>query len=85
MVPMRDMKNAAAFTLLVEREHSVTATCCGYEAFSYLSSEEWAVRSDELAKAKLFSCFLLTEQEVERGEYIDFDEFAPRPKAEYCL
>lgn len=80
MVPMRDMKNAAAFTLLVERERSVTATCCGYEAF-----KEWAVRSDELAKAKLFSCFLLTEQEVERGEYIDFDEFAPRPKAEYCL
>ncbi len=85
VVPVRDMKDTAAFTSLVERERSVTVTRNGYEAFHCLSSEEWAAQRDEVAKAKLFSRILLAEQEIERGEYTDFDEFAATLKAAYGL
>ncbi|MBS6608586.1 MAG: type II toxin-antitoxin system Phd/YefM family antitoxin [Collinsella sp.] len=84
-VPVRDMKDTAAFSALIERERDVTVTRNGYEAFHCLSAEEWASQRDEVAKAKLLSRIMLAEQEIANGEYEDYDTFAARIKAEYDL
>lgn len=84
-VPVRDMKDTAAFSALVERERDVTVTRNGYEAFHCLSAEEWASQRGEVAKAKLLSRIMLAEQEIANGEYEDYDTFAARIKAEYDL
>lgn len=84
-VPVRDMKDTAAFTALVEREHDVTVTRNGYEVFHCLSGEEWAAQRDEVAKAKLLSRMMLAEEEIAHGEYDDYDSFASAIKTEYGL
>ena len=85
VVPVRDMKDTAAFTALVNREHDVTVTRNGYEVFHCLSTEEWAAQRDEVAKARLFSRILLAENEIEHGEVDDYDVFASKLRAEYGL
>lgn len=82
-VPVRDMKDTAAFSALVDRERDVTVTRNGYEAFHCLSAAEWAAQRDEVAKARLFSRILLAEREIEHGDYDDFDSFVSSLKAEY--
>ena len=84
-VPVRDMKDTAAFTALVERERDVTVTRNGYEVFHCLSAEEWAAQRDEVAKARLLSRIMLAEEEISRGEYDDYDSFSAAVKAEYGL
>lgn len=84
-VPVRDMKDTATFTALVNRERDVTVTRNGYEAFHCLSAEEWAARRDEVAKARLYSRILLAEQEIENGEVDEYDVFASKLREEYGL
>lgn len=84
-VPVRDMKDTATFTALVNRERDVTVTRNGYEAFHCLSAEEWAAQRDEVAKAHLFSRILLAEQEIENGEVDEYDVFASKLREEYGL
>ena len=40
-VPVRDMKDTAAFTALVESERDVTVTKNGYEAMHCISSDQY--------------------------------------------
>lgn len=85
VVPVRDMKDTAAFSALVERERDVTVTRNGYEALHCLPAEKWVSQRDEVAKAKLLSRTTLAEQEIANGEYEDYDTFAARIKAAYDL
>ena len=84
-VPVRDMKDTSAFADLVERERNVTVTKNGYDVFHCLSSNEWAIQRDEIAKAKLLSRILLAEREIETGDYDDYDAFVAEVRAEYGL
>lgn len=82
-VPVRDMKNTAEFTALVEREGDVAVTKNGYGAFHCLSEQQYQHLLEEAAKAKLLSRMLLAEEEIAAGAYDDFDEFAKTTRAEY--
>ena len=61
-VPVRDMKNTAAFTALVESERDVTVTKNGYEAMHCISSDQYRLMQDEIAKAKLLSRMMFLYQ-----------------------
>ena len=58
-VPVRDMKDTATFTALVESERDVTVTKNGYEAMHCISSDQYRLMQDEIAKAKLLSRMML--------------------------
>lgn len=84
-VPVRDMKDTAEFTALVERERDVTVTKNGYDAFHCLSDAQYRLVQDEVAKAQLLSRMMLAEREFETGSYGDFSEFASSVRREYGL
>ena len=48
-VPVRDMKDTAAFTALVESERDVTVTKNGYEAMHCISSDQYRLMQEETA------------------------------------
>ncbi len=84
-VPVRDMKDTAAFAALVEREHDVTVTKNGYDAFHCLSDEQYRLVQDEVAKSRLLSRMMLAERELEQGSYRDYAGFAADVRREYGL
>lgn len=84
-VPVRDMKDTAEFTALVNREHDVTVTKNGYDAFHCLSDEQYRLVQDEVAKARLLSRILLAEREIETGAYSSFKDFAAEMRHEHAL
>lgn len=84
-VPVRDMKNTASFTELVQSEREVTVTKNGYDTIHCLSNEEYALLQEEALKARLLSRILLAESEIEEGKYIDADEFTASLRQEYDL
>lgn len=84
-VPVRDMKNTAEFTALVDRERDVTVTKNGYDAFHCLSDEQYRLMQDEVAKSKLLSRVLLAEREIEAGAYSSFKDFAAEARRDYGL
>ena len=45
-VPVRDMKDTAAFTTLVESERDVTVTKNGYEAMHCISSDQYRLMQE---------------------------------------
>lgn len=84
-VPVRDMKDTAKFTALVNRERDIIVTKNGYEAFHCLSDEQYRLMQDEIAKARLLSRILLAEHEIETGSYSSFKDFAAEIKHDYGL
>lgn len=84
-VPVRDMKDTAAFTALVDREREVTVTKNGYDAIHCMSDECYRVMQEEVAKAKLLSRMMLAESELESHDYCDFDDFAASIRETYGL
>lgn len=84
-VPVRDMKNTASFTELVQNEREVTVTKNGYDAIHCLSNEEYALLQEEALKARLLSRILLAESEIEGGKFVDVDEFTASLRQEYDL
>ena len=84
-VPVRDMKDTATFTSLVEREHDVTVTRNGYSAMHCLSNEEYETQREEVAKAKLLSRIMLAETEIAAGNYEDFLTFSASIRHRYGL
>ena len=83
-VPVRDMKDTAAFTALVESERDVTVTKNGYEAMHCISSDQYRLMQDEIAKAKLLSR-MMAEDEISQGDYSDYDPFATSIRDKYGL
>ena len=75
-VPVRDMKDTAAFASLVEREGDVAVTRNGYGVMHCMSEEEYRLQREEVARAGLLSRMMLAESELAAGEAQDFDSFA---------
>lgn len=84
-VPVRDLKDTAAFASLVDEKREVTVTKNGYEAFHCLSNDQYQAMQQEIAKSKLLSRIMLAEDEIARGAGRDFDEFEASIKAKYGL
>lgn len=84
-VPVRDMKDTAEFTALVAREHDVTVTKNGYDAFHCLSDDQYRLMQDEVAKARLLSRMMLAEREIDAHAYSSFDEFAADVRRDHGL
>lgn len=84
-VPVRDMKDTAEFTALVNRERDITVTKNGYDAFHCLSDDQYRLMQDEVAKARLLSRILLAEHEIETGAYSSFKDFTAEIRHEYGL
>ena len=80
-VPVRDMKDTATFTALVESERDVTVTKNGY----CISSDQYRLMQEEIAKAKLLSRMMLAEDEISQGDYSDYDSFATAIRDKYDL
>ena len=75
-VPVRDMKDTAAFASLVEREGDVAVTRNGYGVMHCMSEEEYRLQREEVARARLLSRMMLAESDLAAGESRDFDSFA---------
>ena len=84
-VPVRDMKDTAAFASLVARENDVTVTRNGYEAMHCLSDDRYRFMQEEAAKAKLLSRMLLAERERAAGLASDYQAFSSALRNEYGL
>ncbi len=84
-VPVRDMKNTATFTALVESERDVTVTKNGYETMHCISSDQYRLMQEEIAKAKLLSRMMMAEDEISQGDYSDYDSFATAIRDKYDL
>ena len=84
-VPVRDMKDTARFTTLVEAEREVTVTKNGYDAIHCLSDSQYRLIQDEIAKAKLLSRIMLAEQEIGSGAWEDATAFTASIRCEYGL
>ena len=75
----------AAFTTLVESERDVTVTKNGYEAMHCISSDQYRLMQEEIAKAKLLSRMMLAEDEISQGDYSDYESFAASIRDKYDL
>lgn len=84
-VPMRELKDTAKFTALVEENRDVTVTKNGYDSLHCLSNEEYQVLKDEAARAKLLAHIMQAEKEIARGEYVEYDDFAAEIRSRYGL
>lgn len=85
-VPIRDMKNTAAFTSLVERAPTpITVTRNGYDTFVVMRSEEYESLQYELARARLLSRVAQAEAEYNAGDYVDGKDFVSGMREEYGL
>ena len=84
-VPVRDLKDTAAFASLVARDNDVTVTRNGYEAMHCLSDDRYRFMQEEAAKAKLLSRMLLAEREREAGLASDYKAFSSALRNEYGL
>ena len=84
-VPVRDMRDTAAFTGLVEAEGEVTVTKNGYTAIHCLSDSRYQAMQEEAARSRLLSRIMLAESEMARGDADDFDEFEAGVRERYGL
>lgn len=85
-VPIRDMKNTAAFTALVEEAPTpITVTRNGYDAFVVMRSEDYEALQMELARARLLSRVSQAEAEYGAGSFADGKEFTARMRGKYGL
>lgn len=84
-VPVRDMRDTAGFTELVEREGDVTVTKNGYATMHCLSESTYRLMMDEVAKSRLLSRMALAEKELAQGLGDDFDDVVESLRAEYGL
>lgn len=84
-VSIREMKDADTFTALVESERDVTVTKNGHETMHCVSSDQYRVMQDKIARAKLLSRMMLAEDEISQGDYSDYESFATSIRDKYDL
>lgn len=83
-VPIRDMKDTAAFTQLIdEASGPVTVTRNGYDAFVVMKTGEYEALQQELAQARLLARMTQAEAEYAAGRFTDGRTFTERMRAEY--
>lgn len=71
-VPIKDMRDTAGFTALVESAAGpVTVTKNGYSKFVVMRSDDYDAMSQELAKTRLMARAALAEHERAQGTSAD--------------
>lgn len=50
-----------------------------------ISSDQYRLMQEEIAKAKLLSRMMLAEDEISQGDYSDYDSFATAMRDKYDL
>lgn len=85
-VPIRDMKDTAKFTELIESAaEPVTVTRNGYDAFVVMRSSEYESLMQEVAKAQLLSRMAIADAEFEAGDYVDGAAFTAQVRDRYGI
>lgn len=84
-VPIRDVRDTAAFSSLVDESGDVLVTRNGYPAFHALSDEEYRRLSQGSARARLLERLLIAERESAAGDGVDFNSFADEIDKAYGL
>lgn len=84
-VSIREMKDADTFTALVESERDVTVTNNGHETMHCVSSDQYRVMQDKIAKGGLLARMMLAEDEISQGDYSDYESFATSIRDKYDL
>lgn len=84
-VPVRDVRDTAEFSRLVEERGDVLVTKNGYPAFHAMSEAvyERLVQSD--ARARLLERLLVAEREDAAGQSTDFEAFSEEVDRAYGL
>lgn len=85
-VPVRDMKDTAAFAKLVkESPEPITVTKNGYSEFVVMRSEDYDMMREEVAKARLVRVLADADNAYEQGEYVDGATFIAAMREQYGL
>lgn len=84
-VPVRDMKDIAAFAALVESERDVTVTNNGRVVMHCVSSDQYRVMQYEIAKGRLLARMMLAEDEISQGDHSDYGSFATSIRDKFDL
>ncbi len=85
-VPIRDMKDTAKFSALVEAaDEPVTVTKNGYGKFVVMPIESYDLLLDEVARAKLLAIVARGEKDYAAGEYVGGASFTQDLREKYGL
>lgn len=85
-VPIRDMKDTAAFARIVEESaEPVTVTKNGNGKFVVMRVEDYDLMREELAQARLACVVAEGERAYEAGDYVDGSEFTSFLRERYGL
>lgn len=85
-VPVRDMKDTAAFARLVkESPEPITVTKNGYSEFVVMRAEDYDLMCEEVAKARLVRVLADAGGSYEQGDYVDGATFVSSMKEKYGL
>ena len=85
-VPIRDMKDTAAFSRLVrESEEPITVTKNGYSEFVVMRSDDYDLLREEVAKARLMRVLADADRAYERGDFGDGPSFVAGLRQKYGL
>ena len=83
-VPVRDMKDTAAFARLV-KESPEPVTKNGYSEFVVMRAEDYDLMCEEVAKARLVRVLADADGSYEQGDYVDGATFVSSMKEKYGL
>ena len=85
-VPVRDMKDTAAFAKLVrESSEPIIVTKNGYSEFVVMRAEDYDLMREEVAKARLLRVLADADRSYEEGDYVDGPAFVSDVREKYGL
>ncbi len=85
-VPVRDMKDTAAFAKLVrESSEPVTVTKNGYSEFVVMRAEDYDIMREEVARARLLRVLADADRSYEAGDFIGGPAFISNMREKYGL
>ena len=84
-VPMRELKDTAKFTSLVEHaDGPVTVTRNGKDALVVMTSDSFESMRQELARARLLTRIAQAERELAKKRYVDGTSFTAMMRERYA-
>lgn len=85
-VPIKELKNTAEFSRMVEESPSpITVTKNGYESFVAMSSQIYEALKLEASRAKLYQAVDRAEQDIAAGRTVDAHDAIADVRARYGL
>ena len=85
-VPVRDMKDTAAFAKLVrESSEPITVTKNGYRECVVMRAEDDDLMREEVAKARLLRVLADADRSYDEGDYADGPAFVSSMREKYGL